>query len=70
MSLFVLIIFQLFLRIKLTICSMRFAALRPYGNPNISDHWDIMSGDTVDFTVLPIVNNGTTNSTRLMRRAY
>jgi hypothetical protein len=21
---------------------MRFAALRPYGNPNISDHWDIM----------------------------
>ncbi|KAF4456563.1 putative subtilisin-like serine protease [Fusarium austroafricanum] len=42
--------------------TMRFAALRPYGNPNISDHWDIMhSPMDSSFQVLPY--NGTHNST-------
>lgn len=51
---------------------MRFAALRPYGNPNISDHWDVMGHEGVEFEVLAPLNNGTSNSTvpRLMRRAY
>lgn len=48
--------------------SMRFAALRPYGNPNISDHWDIMGEEALPFEVLPY--NGTSNSTHLMRRTY
>jgi hypothetical protein len=43
---------------------MRFAALRPYGNPNISDHWDTMAVEPIRFQVLP--NNGSTNVTRAM----
>ncbi|KAG5818422.1 hypothetical protein H9Q71_001393 [Fusarium xylarioides] len=42
--------------------TMRFAALRPYGNPNISDHWDVMNSPTASsIQVLPY--NGTRNST-------
>ncbi|KAF5607156.1 subtilisin-like serine protease [Fusarium subglutinans] len=42
--------------------TMRFAALRPYGNPNISDHWDVMNSPTANsIQVLPY--NGTRNST-------
>ncbi|KAH7249731.1 peptidase S8/S53 domain-containing protein [Fusarium redolens] len=42
--------------------TMRFAALRPYGNPNISDHWDIMNSPTASsIQVLPY--NSTRNST-------
>jgi hypothetical protein len=50
---------------------MRFAALRPYGNPNISDHWDVMGHEGVAFEVLA-PTNVTSNSTlpRLMRRTY
>ncbi|KAF5618034.1 subtilisin-like serine protease [Fusarium sp. NRRL 52700] len=40
--------------------TMRFAALRPYGNPNISDHWDVMNSPS-SIQVLPY--NGTRNST-------
>ncbi|KAL6898828.1 peptidase S8/S53 domain-containing protein [Trichoderma evansii] len=40
--------------------TLRFAALRPYGNPNISDHWDIMQMPVRNIGVLPL--NGT-NST-------
>ncbi|KAK1248218.1 hypothetical protein MKX08_006438 [Trichoderma sp. CBMAI-0020] len=40
--------------------TFRFAALRPYGNPNISDHWDIMQMPVRHIGVLPL--NGT-NST-------
>lgn len=50
---------------------MRFAALRPYGNPDISDHWDIMGGEALPFEVLPKTNaSAAANSTVLMRRAY
>ncbi|KAH6606197.1 hypothetical protein Trco_005350 [Trichoderma cornu-damae] len=41
--------------------TLRFAALRPYGNPNISDHWDIMQMPVRNIEVLPY--NTTTNST-------
>ena len=41
---------------------MRFAALRPYGNPNITDHWDIMPVEYPTFQVLPR-SNLTTNGT-------
>ncbi|TFB06704.1 hypothetical protein CCMA1212_000331 [Trichoderma ghanense] len=37
--------------------TLRFAALRPYGNPNISDHWDIMRMPIRNIQVLPY--NGT-----------
>ncbi|KAL9484180.1 hypothetical protein ACSS6W_002969 [Trichoderma asperelloides] len=40
--------------------TFRFAALRPYGNPNISDHWDVMQMPVQHIGVLPL--NGT-NST-------
>ncbi|KAL7790302.1 peptidase S8/S53 domain-containing protein [Trichoderma ceciliae] len=40
--------------------TMRFAALRPYGNPNISDHWDIMQMPVRNIEVLPY---NRTNST-------
>ena len=54
-----------------TFDSMRFAALRPYGNPDISDHWDIMGGEALPFEVLPKTNaSAAANSTVLMRRAY
>ncbi|KAG9250584.1 peptidase S8/S53 domain-containing protein [Emericellopsis atlantica] len=46
--------------------TMRFAALRPYGNPNISDHWDVLR---TPFEVLPHTNTST-NATRLMKRTY
>lgn len=49
---------------------MRFAALRPYGNPNISDHWDVMGTKAVPFAVLPQSNVTTNSTTRLMKRAY
>ncbi|KAF7558786.1 hypothetical protein G7046_g5366 [Stylonectria norvegica] len=42
--------------------TMRFAALRPYGNPNISDHWDIMYRPVDNIKILPF--NATTNSTK------
>ncbi|CAI6093329.1 unnamed protein product [Clonostachys chloroleuca] len=48
--------------------TMRFAALRPYGNPNLTDHWDVMGQDALSFEVLPM--NTTRNSTRLIRHAY
>lgn len=41
-------------------CSLRFAALRPYGNPSISDHWDIMHMPVRNIQVLPY---NQTNST-------
>ncbi|KAF7544235.1 hypothetical protein G7Z17_g10110 [Cylindrodendrum hubeiense] len=43
-----------------------FAALRPYGNPNISDHWDIMHNEVNNIQILPF--NATTNSTQMYRR--
>ncbi|PNP39101.1 hypothetical protein TGAMA5MH_08953 [Trichoderma gamsii] len=42
--------------------TFRFAALRPYGNPNISDHWDIMQMPVRHFGVLPL--NGTNSTLR------
>ncbi|KAL7951248.1 peptidase S8/S53 domain-containing protein [Trichoderma barbatum] len=33
--------------------TLRFAALRPYGNPNISDHWDVMRLPVRSIQVLP-----------------
>lgn len=45
---------------NLSLHRFRFAALRPYGNPNISDHWDIMQMPVRHIGVLPL--NGT-NST-------
>ncbi|KAL7932468.1 subtilisin-like protein [Trichoderma chlorosporum] len=33
--------------------TLRFAALRPYGNPDISDHWDIMHMPVRNIQVLP-----------------
>ncbi|KAM0245454.1 hypothetical protein ACHAP5_005410 [Fusarium lateritium] len=42
--------------------TMRFAALRPYGNPNISDHWDVMYRP-VESTIQVLPYNGTRNST-------
>ncbi|KAI9147819.1 Subtilisin NAT [Paramyrothecium foliicola] len=41
--------------------TMRFAALRPYGNASIADHWDVMHNEVASFQVLPY--NATTNST-------
>ncbi|KAM0427243.1 hypothetical protein ACHAPT_007673 [Fusarium lateritium] len=46
--------------------TMRFAALRPYGNPNISDHWDIMYREVDNIQVLPY--NATSNSTQIYKR--
>ncbi|KAM6478861.1 subtilisin-like protein [Trichoderma sp. SZMC 28011] len=40
--------------------TLRFAALRPYGNPSISDHWDIMRLPVRNIQVLPY---NQTNST-------
>ncbi|KAM0552020.1 hypothetical protein ACHAPJ_008130 [Fusarium lateritium] len=45
--------------------TMRFAALRPYGNPNISDHWDIMYRAVDSIQVLPY--NDTRNSTQMYK---
>jgi hypothetical protein len=39
---------------------MRIAALRPYGNPKISDHWDVVDLDRHTVEVLP---RNATNST-------
>ncbi|KAG5928720.1 hypothetical protein E4U42_000084 [Claviceps africana] len=33
--------------------SMRIAALRPYGEPRISDHWDIMDMDSYSIQIFP-----------------
>lgn len=33
--------------------SMRIAALRPYGDPRFSDHWDIMDLDGNAVEILP-----------------
>lgn len=38
----------------LSLHRFRFAALRPYGNPNISDHWDIMQMPVRHIGVLPL----------------
>ncbi|KAH7157153.1 peptidase S8/S53 domain-containing protein [Dactylonectria macrodidyma] len=46
--------------------TIRFAALRPYGNPKISDHWDIMYNEADNIQILPL--NTTTNSTQMYRR--
>ncbi|KAI5466831.1 peptidase S8/S53 domain-containing protein [Mariannaea sp. PMI_226] len=46
--------------------TIRFAALRPYGNPNISDHWDIMYNKVKNIQILPL--NGTFNSSRAYHR--
>ncbi|KAJ3524920.1 hypothetical protein NM208_g11862 [Fusarium decemcellulare] len=46
--------------------TMRFAALRPYGNPHISDHWDVMYREVDTIRVLPY--NATTNSTQIYAR--
>ncbi|KAM5352058.1 hypothetical protein ACJ41O_004781 [Fusarium nematophilum] len=43
--------------------TMRFAALRPYGNPNISDHWDVMYRELGNIQVLPYNATSTSNST-------
>ncbi|KAG6058284.1 hypothetical protein E4U17_000185 [Claviceps sp. LM77 group G4] len=40
--------------------SMRIAALRPYGEPRISDHWDIMDLDGYDIQISPGNNTNTT----------
>ncbi|KFA48007.1 hypothetical protein S40293_02676 [Stachybotrys chartarum IBT 40293] len=45
--------------------SMRVAALRPYGNPEIADHWDVVRWDQDTFEVLPY--NATWNSTESFR---
>ncbi|CAM1503807.1 Fc.00g013980.m01.CDS01 [Cosmosporella sp. VM-42] len=48
--------------------SIRFAALRPYGNPNISTHWDTMYMPVRNIQVLPYnFSNGTLNSTQSFR---
>ncbi|OBS22133.1 hypothetical protein FPOA_08469 [Fusarium poae] len=44
--------------------TMRFAALRPYGNPNISDHWDIMYRPVdSSIQVLPYADTPSSNLT-------
>ncbi|KAH8706750.1 peptidase S8/S53 domain-containing protein [Ilyonectria robusta] len=48
--------------------TVRFAALRPYGNPKISDHWDIMNNEVDNIQILPY--NTTTNSTLMYRRIH
>jgi hypothetical protein len=47
---------------------MRFAALRPYGNASIADHWDVMHNEVASFQVLPY--NTTTNSTKPFRMRH
>ncbi|KAK0384360.1 hypothetical protein NLU13_8447 [Sarocladium strictum] len=49
--------------------TMRFAALRPYGNPLISDHWDIMQTPYPTFEVLPY-SNSSVNSTHFRRHRH
>ncbi|KAK5995716.1 Thermophilic serine proteinase [Cladobotryum mycophilum] len=42
--------------------TMRFAALRPYGNPNIADHWDVMRMPVRNIQVLPFNSTKSTGS--------
>lgn len=49
---------------------MRLAALRPYGNPNISDHWDIMRTPYPTFQVLPYGNSSVNSTTSFRRRLH
>ncbi|KAH8174812.1 subtilase family protein [Sarocladium implicatum] len=47
--------------------TMRFAALRPYGNPNITDHWDIMKTSSPTFQVIPYSNHSVNSTTSFHR---
>ncbi|KAK7431544.1 hypothetical protein QQZ08_002035 [Neonectria magnoliae] len=49
--------------------TLRFAALRPYGNPNISDHWDVMHNEVGNIQILPFNTTTASNSTQTYRRA-